>query len=78
MLNPLNDQNIEWNYWIKQFQFEDISLAYSVSGNLSILLNHEIGNLLFSKEEYTNNNTGDSSYTKTSSQAMASPKQKET
>lgn len=52
LLNPLNDQNIDWNYWIKQFQFEDISLAYSVSGNLSVLLHPEIGNLLFSKEEY--------------------------
>lgn len=52
LLNPLGNQNMDWNYWIRQFQFEDISLSYAVSGNLSVLFNPVIANLLFSKEKY--------------------------
>ena len=55
LLNPMDNQNTDWNYWVRQFQFEDISLAYSVSGNLSILLNPQAAALLFSQEKHSLN-----------------------
>jgi hypothetical protein len=56
VLNPLDNQIMDWSYWRRQFQFEDFSLAYTVSGNLSILINPAVAKILFSHEKYTLNN----------------------
>jgi hypothetical protein len=49
---PLNTFE-DWNAVRKNFSFEDVTLAYSVSGNLSILLNPNIAEKLFLNSKYT-------------------------
>ncbi|MCK7524381.1 MAG: hypothetical protein MZV64_45500 [Ignavibacteriales bacterium] len=39
----------------KDFQFEDVTLAYSVSGNLNILLNPDTADKLFFGSRYSLN-----------------------
>ena len=41
-----------WPEWIMTFSFEDVTLAYAVSSNLSIVINPEIADLLFEKSGY--------------------------
>jgi hypothetical protein len=48
----LKPEDRKWDYWQRQFQFEDVSLSYSVSSNLSILLNPNIAKDLFKIEKY--------------------------
>lgn len=48
------DLSIEdWSYRISDFAFEDVTLAYSASNNLSILLNPDWSDYLFSNSEYS-------------------------
>lgn len=42
-----------WDDVIKDFSFEDVTLAYTVSSNLSIMLNPDKANLLFSNSRFT-------------------------
>jgi len=44
-----------WDDVRKDFQFEDVTLAYSVSGNLNILLNVQEADILFFGSEYSFN-----------------------
>jgi len=41
-----------WNDHIRQFLFEDVQLAYSVSKNLSLMMRPEIARILFRNSEY--------------------------
>jgi hypothetical protein len=43
----------DWSYRISDFAFEDVTLAYSASNNLSILLNPESADYLFKNSEYS-------------------------
>lgn len=36
-----------WQYWLEQFAFEDISLLYSAAGNLSVVMNPAAAQALF-------------------------------
>jgi hypothetical protein len=44
---------INWDEQIKNFSFEDVTLAYSVTGNLSILLNPAVAGVLFKDSQYS-------------------------
>lgn len=44
---------IQWQEQMKEFSFEDVSLAYSISNNLSILLNPESASLLFDNADHS-------------------------
>ena len=44
--NP-NQSTKDWEEWQQEFAFEDINLAYSVTGQLSVLLNPQKAHLLF-------------------------------
>lgn len=49
----LKPKDRTWSFWQRQFQFEDVSLSYSVSSNISILLNPDIAKKMFQNEQYT-------------------------
>ncbi len=49
---PIED-DLNWEKYISDFSFEDVTLAYSVSSNLSVLINPEIADLLFEQSAYT-------------------------
>lgn len=51
ILNPNRSKN--WDYWKKEFAFEDITLAYSVSGNLSVLLKQKVAEKIFKNEKFS-------------------------
>ncbi len=51
---PINSYN-KWEDIQKDFQFEDVTLAYSVSGNLNILLNPDTADKLFFGSKYSLN-----------------------
>ncbi|MFZ5515860.1 MAG: M28 family peptidase [Candidatus Zhuqueibacterota bacterium] len=42
-----------WREWIQAFSFEDVTLAYSVTANLSIALNPGAGEILFQNAPFT-------------------------
>ena len=51
---PVN--NFEsWEKFQRDFSFEDVTLAYSVSSSLSLLINPEIGELIFNGSKYSFN-----------------------
>jgi hypothetical protein len=47
------DKNFDWEEQKKEFAFEDVTLAYSVSSNLSILFNPEIADEIFEGADYS-------------------------
>jgi hypothetical protein len=49
--NPRLEQGKDWSYWLRDFAFEDVTLAYSVSSNLSIMINPQIAEILFQDAE---------------------------
>ncbi len=51
--NVQSDNNFDWSEKIQSFSFENVTLAYSVSSNLSIMINPEIANALFEDSGYT-------------------------
>jgi hypothetical protein len=51
---PINSY-VKWEDIQKDFQFEDVTLAYSVSGNLNILLNPDSADKLFFGSRYSLN-----------------------
>ena len=46
-------KHFDWSTEVNDFVFEDVSLAYSASNNLSVLINPSIADVLFSDAEYT-------------------------
>jgi len=53
--NPLSNKFYDWNNYKRQFAFEDLTLAYSVTGNLGLLMNPETAEKLFYNSGYTLN-----------------------
>ena len=55
ILVPSPDMRIRhpWNYWQNIFAFEDVTLAYSVAANLSVLVSPERAELLFQNAPHT-------------------------
>lgn len=45
--NPILNKFYDWNNYKRQFAFEDLTLAYSVTGNLGMLMNPETAEKLF-------------------------------
>jgi hypothetical protein len=37
--NPREEGERSWDFWIREFSFEHVTLAYSAAGNLSVLMN---------------------------------------
>lgn len=46
-------RNLDWSKKVNDFMFEDISLAYSASNNLSVMIKPTIAEVLFHDAEYT-------------------------
>ena len=53
--NPLSNKFYDWNNYRRQFAFEDLTLAYSVTGNLGMLMNPKTAEKLFYNSDYTLN-----------------------
>jgi len=47
------ETNFIWDEQVSNFAFEDVSLAYSASNNLSLLLNPKKAELIFNKSEFS-------------------------
>jgi len=45
--NPREEAGRDWRYWRQQFAFEDVTLLYNVTANLSILMTPHAAELLF-------------------------------
>ena len=56
------DSYNNWEYVQKDFQFEDVTLAYTVSSNLNIIMNQESAGKLFSGSQYSLNDVIDMHY----------------
>jgi len=50
---PRQEAGRDWQAWLNEFAFEDVSLFYSVTGNLSVVVNPETANLLFEEAPYS-------------------------
>jgi len=50
---PRQESGRDWQAWLNEFAFEDIGLFYSVTGNLSVVVNPETTNLLFEDAPYS-------------------------
>lgn len=50
---PRQESGRDWQAWLHEFAFEDISLFYSVAGNLSVMVNPEAASLLFEDAAYS-------------------------
>lgn len=46
-------ENFNWEEEIKEFSFEDVTLAYSVSNNLSIVINPDLAEKLFKDAQFS-------------------------
>lgn len=51
-----------WDYVQKDFQFEDVTLAYTVSSNLNIIMNQESAEKLFTGSQYSLDDVMDMHY----------------
>ena len=49
--NPRIEQGKYWSHWLREFSFEDVTMAYSVSSHLSIMINPRIAEILFQNAE---------------------------
>jgi hypothetical protein len=56
------DSYDSWEDVQKDFQFEDVTLAYTVSSNLNIIMNQESAGKLFSGSQYSLNDVIDMHY----------------
>ncbi|MCG3120408.1 MAG: hypothetical protein ALAOOOJD_03094 [bacterium] len=50
---PRQEPGRDWQAWINEFAFENINLFYSVSGNLSLVVNPQTADLLFDDAPYS-------------------------
>jgi hypothetical protein len=46
----------DWEHWVKEFAFEHVTLAYTVSSNMSALINPAITNKIFYGSQYSYDN----------------------
>ncbi|HPN37546.1 MAG TPA: M28 family peptidase [Melioribacteraceae bacterium] len=53
--NPLNNTPAAWNYLKQTYSFEHLSLAYSSSVNLGMIINFQKASLLFNNSKYSLN-----------------------
>lgn len=44
---PRAEQGRTWDYWARQFAFEDVTLLYSATNNLSMMMNPQSAEILF-------------------------------
>lgn len=51
--NSREEVGRNWDYWVKEFSFEHVTLAYNAVGNLSVLMNPEAAALLFEGSAYS-------------------------
>jgi hypothetical protein len=42
----------DWKYWVREFAFEHVTLAYSVSGHMSVMINPTIADKILAGSEY--------------------------
>lgn len=47
ILNPKHEQHRSWKDWQEEFSFEDVTLAYSATSQLSAVMNPQAASLLF-------------------------------
>lgn len=50
---PRQEPGRDWQMWLHEFSFEDINLFYSVTGNLSVVMNPQAATLLFEEAPYS-------------------------
>ena len=50
---PTSDPDMEWQYWVNEFAFEHVSLAYTVTSHMSALIYPEIARILFEKAPFS-------------------------
>jgi hypothetical protein len=50
---PRDQQGRDWQYWANEFAFEDITLFYSVTGNLNVVMNPAMAQILFEDATYS-------------------------
>jgi len=50
---PRQESGRDWRVWLNEFAFEDVSLFYSVTGNLSVVVNPQTANVLFEEAPYS-------------------------
>lgn len=50
---PRQESSRDWQAWLHEFAFEDISLFYSIAGNLSVVVNPQTASLLFEDAPYS-------------------------
>ncbi|MBD3289018.1 M28 family peptidase [candidate division KSB1 bacterium] len=48
----IQNQDKTWYDWVNEFAFEDVTLAYSVSSNLSVVMNPNAARRLFARADY--------------------------
>jgi len=48
-----NDYRSDWQHSVKEFAFEHVTLAYSVSSHMSALINPSIGKIIFSGSQFS-------------------------
>ncbi len=51
--SPRHPFGRDWQYWLDQFAFEDVSLFYSATGNLSVVMNPAAAGRLFEGAAYS-------------------------
>jgi len=51
--NPREEFGRDWSFWINEFSFEHVTLAYSAAGNLCILMNPAAARRLFDRARYS-------------------------
>ncbi|MDZ7343166.1 MAG: M20/M25/M40 family metallo-hydrolase [candidate division KSB1 bacterium] len=50
---PREKQGRDWQFWVNEFAFEDITLFYSVTTNFNVLLNPATAEILFADTPYS-------------------------
>ncbi|MGH7492702.1 MAG: M28 family peptidase [bacterium] len=50
---PRDERGRTWDYWARQFAFEDVTLLSAVTNNLSIMMNPQAAELLFEGAAYS-------------------------
>ena len=53
ILLPNPDRDPEWDHYVQSYAFEDITLAYSVTSHLGLIINPSTADILFKNSPYT-------------------------
>lgn len=51
--SPKELQYQSWQRWVREFAFEDITLAYAVTSNLSVMMNPDAATILFERANFS-------------------------